>query len=60
MANDEIKVNRDDMVQVLAALSAAISLLDRGGRRAAPSNKMFEQMLDDCEKALEKGRKYVK
>ena len=31
----------------LASLTAAISLLEGGGKRAAPSDRMFEQMLDD-------------
>jgi hypothetical protein len=36
-----------------AALSAAISLLERGGREAAPSDKMFEQMLVDYKNSLD-------
>ena len=39
-----------------AALVAAISLLERGGKRAAPSDKMFAQMLKDYAKAAEGGR----
>lgn len=39
-----------------ASLAAAISLLERGGKKAAPSNKMFEVMLDDYRKSLERVR----
>lgn len=47
---------RDAMLDVCAALAAAISLLERGGKRAAASDRMFETMLDDYRKALEAGR----
>lgn len=40
----------------LSALVAAVSLLDRGGKKAAPSNKMFEQMLGDYRAAIDVGR----
>jgi hypothetical protein len=39
-----------------AHLVAAVSLLERGGKKAAPSNKMFEQMLDDHKNSIERGR----
>jgi len=39
-----------------ASLAAAISLLERGGRKAAPSNKMFDQMLVDYRNSLERTR----
>ena len=41
---------------VTAALTAAISLLERGEQKAAPSDKMFKIMLDDYKKAAEIGR----
>lgn len=41
---------------VLAALAAAISLLEKGGREAAPSDKMFEHMLADYRAVLEEAR----
>lgn len=44
------------LVDVLASLAAAISLLERGGKKAAPSDKMFEQMLIDYRASLERGR----
>jgi hypothetical protein len=50
------EVQRDPFVGCLAALAAAISLLEHGGKMAAPSDKMFEQMLVDYRKALEAGR----
>lgn len=46
---------RDVLVGLLSSLTAAISLLERGGKKAAPSDKMFEQMLTDYRKALEAG-----
>jgi hypothetical protein len=47
---------RDPMVAMAAALAAAISLLEKGGKKAAPSDRMFEHMLADYRLALEKGR----
>lgn len=46
----------DTFVRVLASLAAAISLLERGGKKAAASDRIFEQMLDDYRAALEAGR----
>lgn len=43
-----------------ASLAAAISLLERGGKKAAPSDKMFEQMLCDYRASLEKARELLK
>lgn len=40
----------------LASLVAAVSLLRRGGRKAAPSDAMFNMMLADYEKAIEASR----
>lgn len=39
-----------------ASLVAATSLLERGGKRAAPSDKMFAQMLADYRAAAEVAR----
>jgi len=39
-----------------ASLAAAISLLERGGKKAAPSNKMFDQMMVDYRASLERTR----
>jgi hypothetical protein len=46
----------DAAVDTGASLAAAISLLERGGRKAAPSNKMFDQMLVDYRNSLERTR----
>lgn len=45
-------------ISVIASLAAAISLLERvpNAKKAAPSNKMFEQMLCDYRNALENAR----
>lgn len=43
-------------VGVLASLAAAISLLERGGKSAAPSDKMFDAMLADYRTSLKDGR----
>ena len=46
-------------IRVMASLAAAISLLGRGGKaakKAAPSDKMFDQMLKDYRASLEAGR----
>lgn len=39
-----------------ASLAAAISLLENNGKKAAPSNKMFEMMLVDYRNSLERTR----
>ena len=39
-----------------AHLVAAVSLLKRGGKKAAPSDKMFRTMIADYEKAIAQGR----
>ncbi len=44
-------------VPVAASLAAAISLLERGGKKAAPSDKMFYQMLKDYRESLDAFRK---
>lgn len=52
----QLLVERDAFIGVLASLTAAISLLEAGGKRAAPSNKMFDVMIEDYKKALDIGR----
>ena len=42
--------------QTLASLVAAVSLLERGGKKAAPSDSMFAQMLTDYRAAIDAGR----
>lgn len=43
-------------IETTASLAAALSLLEKGGRKAAASDKMFSIMLDDYRGALEKAR----
>ena len=45
---------REALIETAASLSAAHSLLSRGGKRAAPSNKMFAVMLEDYRKSLDR------
>jgi hypothetical protein len=47
---------REAALDALAGLVAAHSLLERGGKKAAPSNKMFEQMLCDYGAAITRTR----
>ena len=41
-------------------LVAAVSLLESGGKKAAPSNKMFEQMIADYKNGVERARAALK
>ena len=58
--NDELKAKLAKAVEAAidtgASLAAAISLLERGGKKAAPSNKMFDQMMVDYRASLERTR----
>ncbi len=56
--SSEAGTGRDAYVGVLASLAAAISLLERTPRskKAAASDKMFDQMVADYKKALKFGR----
>jgi hypothetical protein len=59
----EVEKLREVTVSVAASLAAAISLLERGGRaakKAAPSDKMFDQMLTDYRKSLSSARTALK
>ena len=49
----------DALRQTTAHLVAAHSLLARGGKKAAPSDKLFYQMLDDYEKAFNEGQAVI-
>lgn len=46
----------DEMYGCVASLAAAVSLLENGGKKAAGSDKMFYQMLEDYKKSLDAGR----
>lgn len=44
---------------VVSSLAAAISLLEKGGKaakKAAPSDRMFDQMILDYKASLERGK----
>ncbi len=49
------------MIGVMASLNAAISLLERtpSAKMAAPSGKMFKQMIVDYKRSLEEARRFV-
>ena len=47
---------REALRNALASLVAATSLLERGGKKAAPSDKMFAQMLVDYNKSAAAAR----
>ena len=49
----------DILIDLAASLAAAISLLERGGKKAAASDKMFDQMLRDYRASLERARGYL-
>ena len=46
----------DEITHCLAALAAAISLLEKGNKKAAPSDRMFDMMLNDYRNALASAR----
>jgi hypothetical protein len=48
------------LIDVIVSLTAAISLLENGGKKAAPSDAMFSIMLTDYTKSLERARAYLK
>lgn len=47
------------LLHTAASLAAAISLLERGGKKAAASDKMFAQMLTDYRKTLDAARAHL-
>jgi hypothetical protein len=51
---------REVLMDTLASLVAAVSLLEGGGKKAAASDKMFDQMVIDYNKTIEKARKFIK
>ncbi len=53
MIDAAVKEERKLATRVASSLNAAISLLERGGPKAAPSDRMFRQMLLDYHKALD-------
>lgn len=55
------KERRDILLDLMGSLAATISLLERypKAKQAAPSNKMFGQMLVDYRASLERARKFI-
>lgn len=49
----------DILKDVTAHLVAAISLLERGSKKAAPSDKMFDMMIADYKRAAERSRAFL-
>lgn len=47
---------REALIRTAASLVAAISLLERGGKKAAASDTMFAAMLKDYQAAVDKAR----
>jgi hypothetical protein len=57
-AEARVKVLEEALLDNLANLTAATSLLKRGGyKKAAPSGRMFDQMIRDYENSAERSRK---
>lgn len=55
-----ITVTESDLLHILSSLVASVSLLKAGGKKAAPSDKMFNQMIKDYEGSIELGRHLIK
>lgn len=56
IAADQLDAYGEALRDVVAALTAAISLLERSPKKAAPSDRVFDQMLADYRRSLERGR----
>jgi len=52
----KLEMAKEALKETLPALAAAISLLSRSPKKAAPSDTMFDIMLEDYKKALDAGR----
>lgn len=59
LENDNAELQKA-LTNVCASLVAAISLLEKGGKVAAPSNKMFDQMLMDYKASIDRARAVLK
>ena len=47
------------LLDVLSSLVAAVSLLKRSPKIGAASNRMFDQMIVDYERSIERARAYL-
>ena len=56
---NETTIEREVVTDLLANLVAAVSLLKRGSKKAAPSDRMFDQMIADYEASVARGRAYL-
>lgn len=52
--SNQIEALEAAVIDALSSLVAAVSLLERGEKKAAPSDKMFAQMLIDYNSAIER------
>lgn len=63
-ANARLIASAPDLLEALkdslASLIAAISLLERGSKKAAPSDKMFDQMLADYQASADRARAAIR
>ena len=59
MSDKQTTAKREIVVDLLASLVAAVSLLKRGSKKAAPSDKMSDQMIADYERSIAHGRAYL-
>lgn len=59
-AERKVEKLREALKDATASVVAATSLLQRGGKKAAPSNKMFDQMVRDYMAASERARAALK
>lgn len=59
MASEKIFLTERTALKLCGSLAAAISLLENGGKKAAASDKMFDQMIKDYKGHLEQARKEI-
>lgn len=52
--------SREICIDLISHLAAAHSLLSRSSKKAAASDKMFDQMLTDYQASINRGRDYLK
>lgn len=55
-AVDCISTEREIFMSLLSSLVAAVSLLERGGKKAAFSDNGFKLMMNDCRNSINAGR----
>jgi hypothetical protein len=51
---------REALIDATASLVASVSLLERGGKKAAPSDNMFSQMLVDYKNSIDRARAAIR